>query len=391
MRALTTGIWGASSTEMRVLQLLPALKEGGVEKCAVEMSQYLSDEGMDNWVVSAGGPLASDLGSRTHHVTIPVGRKSPFAMIMNARRLARLVRSEKIDVIHALSRAPAWVAWIACRLMLPRSVRFVTTVHGAHGHGNVFKRLYNSGMLRSDRIVASSRFIRDHLMQVYGTDAEKIQLAQRGLDETVFDPTRISQQTRAEIRRGFGISDNTAMLVMIARVTTLKGHAVLIDSLSKVTDLDWHMVFVGTGAPDMLSALQDRCKTAGLEKRISWAGSLRDVTPVLAAADLAFSASIRPEAFGFGTIEAQAMETPVIATAHGGSLETVLAGKTGWLVPPRDAPAMADAIRKALGDMQHLKTIGHEGRLNVLANFTRRQMLQQESAAYSAHPNTHGD
>ena len=367
---------------MRVLQLLPALKEGGVEKCAVEMSHHLSSEGVANWIASAGGPLVADLDPRTVHVDIPVGKKSPLSMLVNAWRIARLINRENIDVVHALSRAPAWVAWISCRLLVRRPVRFVTTVHGAHSHGNAIKRFYNSAMLRSDRVVATSDFIRNHIRSVYGTPDDKIALAPRGVDETVFDPARITESTRQDVRSNFGIAPGTPMLVMIARVTTLKGHAVLIESLSQVADLDWHAVFVGTGSPDILSAMQALCKRAGLENRISWAGSLRDVTPVLAAADLAFSASVRPEAFGFATIEAQAMETPVIATAHGGSLETVLPGKTGWLVEPGNAAVMAEAIRDALSDRERLTAMGREGRRHVLARFTKRLSLEQESAAY---------
>ncbi|WP_256368936.1 glycosyltransferase family 4 protein [Agrobacterium sp. a22-2] len=367
---------------MRVLQLLPALKEGGVEKCAVDMARHLDEKGVDNWVASAGGPLVSELPAGTRHVVIPIGRKTPWAILANACRISRLIREERIDVVHALSRAPAWVGWIACRLMVRRPVRFVTTVHGAHGHGNALKRFYNSSMVRSDCVVATSQFIFDHICTVYKVPAAKILLAPRGINEARFDPAAISQAARNEQRAALGLGDQTAMLAMIGRLTPLKGHSELMKALSQVRDLDWHMVFVGSGTPEMTRRLQALSAELGLEKRITWTGGLSDVRPVLAATDLAFSASVRPEALGLTTIEAEAMEVPVIATAHGGSLETVVHEKTGWLVEPGNPSAMTDTIRHALSDRARLLLMGKEARRHVLANFTLQRMLEAESAAY---------
>lgn len=368
---------------LRVLQLLPALKEGGVEKSALQMARHLNEKGVSNWIASGGGPLVNEVTSHgTEHLTIKVGRKSPLSIISNAREIARLIDSKEIDVVHALSRAPAWVGLLACRVFARRRCHFVTTMHGAHGHSNALKRLYNSSIVRGDVVVASSNFIRDHIVQVYGLPPERIIVASRGIDAGIFDNTLFTEADRQERRTELVGDKQVPLLVMVGRITALKGHLVLINALSHVTDIPWHMVFVGDGNVSVRSSAQARIDELGLRERITWTGSRRDIPAILAAADLAFSTSIRPEAFGLVSVEAQAMETPVIATDHGGSRETVLHGKTGWLVPPGDAEALAVAIRDALSDPSRLSEMGRFGRAHVLANFTTRSMLEKEYSAY---------
>ena len=368
----------------RVLQLVPALQEGGVERCVVEMAHFLNARGLPNWIASGGGAMMAEVaGEGTRHIALKVGRKSPFAILANARAVARLAEREKINVIHAVSRAPAWVGWLACRLFLKGKCHFVTTVHGAHSHGNAFKRFYNSAMTRSEAVVASSRFIADHIRRVYDVPPEKIILAQRGTDTDRFDPALVSDDERRALRQEIaGIADDTPLLAMVSRVTALKGHAVLVEALAQVKDLSWRAIFVGTGNPSVVDDAKRRIAAHGLEDRITWTGSRRDVPAILAATDLAFSASIRPEACPLTTIEAQAMETPVIATDHGGARETVLKGESGWLVEPSNAEALAVAIREALADPARLAAMGRRGREHVLANFTRQTMLTREFSAY---------
>ena len=368
----------------RVLQLVPALQEGGVERCVVEMAHFLNARGVANWIASGGGAMAAELaGEATTLVPIRVGAKNPFAILANARAVAKLVERENIDVIHAVSRAPAWVGWLACRLFLRGRCHFVTTVHGAHSHGNAVKRLYNSAMTRSEAVVASSRFIAGHISSVYGVPAERIIVAQRGVDTARFDPALVSEEERKALRQELaGITDDTPLLAMVSRVTTLKGHAVLVEALAEVKDLPWRAIFVGTGNPSVIDDARKRIAAHGLEDRILWTGSRRDVPALLAPPDLACSASIRPEACPLTTIEAQAMETPVIATDHGGARETVVKGESGWLVEPSNAAALAGAIREALSDPARLAAMGRRGREHVLENFTRQTMLTREFSAY---------
>jgi Glycosyltransferase len=366
----------------RTLQLLPALGDGGVERSAVEMAEFLGKRGVESWVASAGGPLVANIektGAR--HALIPVGVKSPIAMIGAAWKVARLIDSEQIDILHARSRAPAWVALLARRLAR-RPTRFVTTFHGVYGHGNALKRFYNGGMLRTPIVIANSLFIRDHVRSIYHYPAENIIVAPRGIDPEVFDPAALFLETIASVRHELGAGPGKRLIVMVGRITGWKGHAVLLDAFASLADPTLRLAFVGSGTDTTIAGIKEKTQALGIADRVILTGSRRDIPAVLAAADLAVSASTRPEAFGRAAIEAQAMETPVIATDHGGSRETVIPGKTGWLVPPGDAEALAAAIRDALSDPSRLSEMGRLGRAHVLANFTKQSMLEKEYSAY---------
>lgn len=366
----------------RILQLLPALGDGGVERSVVEMAQYLGERGVAGFVASSGGPLVAAVeaaGSR--HAAIPVGRKSPVSMVMAARAVARLIDREAIDIVHARSRAPAWVGLMACRFAR-RPARFLTTFHGVYSHGNALKRLYNSAMLRTPVVIANSQFIRRHIVETYGYPDGQIVVAPRGIDPAVFDPEAVPGAVRAALREEFGAGRDTPFVVMVSRLTGWKGHSVLVDAMARSSRRDLRAAFVGEGNPDEIARLKEQVARLGLEQRIAFTGSRRDVPAILAAADLAVSASTRPEAFGRAAIEAQAMETPIIATSHGGSLETVLPGETGWLVPPGDPDALAAAIDTALADPDRLRAMGRKGRAHVVAGFSTRHMLDMEFSAY---------
>jgi glycosyltransferase involved in cell wall biosynthesis len=364
-----------------VLQLLPALGDGGVERGTVEMARHLVAMGDEAIVVSAGGPLVSDLESvGARHARMEVGAKSPFAIAANARRLARLIDDEEVDVVHARSRAPAWAGWMAVRRSRRKPV-FVTTFHGTYGHGNALKRWYNGIMLKGPLVIANSAFIRDHIRAVYGLPEVRIVVAARGVDLAAFDPSAVDSASIAAIRSEFHVPDGDAMVVLVGRLTRWKGQETLVEAMAKVR-APATVVFVGSGDEDFADELVRRADSLGVAGRIRFAGSRRDIPQVLAAADLAISASIQPEAFGRVAVEAMAMETPVVATDHGGSRETVIPGRTGWLVPPADADALAQAIDDALSDRDRLARMGREGRAHVATRFSAKRTVEAEYDVY---------
>jgi glycosyltransferase involved in cell wall biosynthesis len=366
----------------RILQLLPALGDGGVERSTIEMAEYLGGLGLTNVIASAGGPLvAAAEAAGTRHVAIPVGSKSPITMVSAARAVARLIDEQSIDIIHARSRAPAWVGLLARRIAR-RPVRFMTTFHGVYSHGNALKRFYNGAMLRTPVVIANSQFIRRHIVEVYGYPERQVVVAPRGIDPAVFDSAAVPDDLRLSLRAELGAADAAPLIVMASRITGWKGHAVFLDALARSGRPDVRAAFVGSGADTVIADLKQQITRLGLDGRVVFAGSRRDIPAVLAAADLVVSASIRPEAFGRAAIEAQAMETPVIATNHGGSLETIVPGVTGWLVEPGDADAMVAAINEAFASPERLREIGRQGRQHVLANFTTQRMLEAEFSAY---------
>jgi glycosyltransferase involved in cell wall biosynthesis len=367
---------------MRIAQLVPALGDGGVERSAVEMATRLSGDGVPNWVVSAGGRLQAELEAcGTGHLTLDVGRKSPLAIAAHARSLSAWIDETGIDVIHARSRAPAWVGWLASR-RARRSPVFLSTFHGVYGHGTAVKRWYNGAMLRGPVTIANSQFIRDHLQNVYGLPSERIIVAPRGVDPARFDPAQADETTRAALRAEIGAGD-APLLMLVARISRWKGHTLLLDALEGLGDLPWHLACVGGADSETLEAeLHDRVTRGPLAGRVTFTGSRSDVPALLSAADLAFSVSTEPEAFGRAVIEAGAMETPVIGAAHGGTLETLVDGKTGWLFAPGDAGALAGRIRAALSDPHTARAMGRAARTHVLTHFTTRHTLEAEIAAY---------
>ena len=368
---------------MRVLQVVPALNDGGVERSSIELAKNLSSDGIENWVASNGGRLVDAIiAAGATHVTMPVGRKTPVAIWRNARRLSALIDELGIDIIHARSRVPAWAGYLAARKSQRRPI-FLTTFHGVYGHGSALKRWYNSVMLRGDVVIANSEFIADHLRTVYRVEDSRIIVAPRGVDTDLFDPATVSAGDIARLRKAFH-AEERPLLVYVSRLSGWKGHQVLVEALETVLDLPWKMVFAGGhDSENLRQDLAARIASGPAHDRIALAGSRDDVPALLKASDLAFSVATSPEAFGRAAIEAGAMETPVIATAHGGSLETVMHGETGWLVPPKDPKALADAIRAALGDPERARAIGRAARNHVLEHFTTGLTLAAERSAYA--------
>jgi glycosyltransferase involved in cell wall biosynthesis len=374
---------GKHSLPVRVLQLLPSLNDGGVERSTVELAKNLSADGVENWVVSGGGRLVDAVkAAGATHVTMPVGAKSPLAIWRNAGRLAALVDELGIDIIHARSRAPAWAGYIAARKSSNRAI-FLTTFHGVYGHGTSLKRWYNSSMLRGDVVIANSQFIAEHLRTIYGVEESRIIVAPRGVDTDIFDPAAASQEDITLRRKEFD-AENCPLLVYVSRLSSWKGQGILIDALETVLDVPWKMVLVGGhDSENLRQELVSKIARGPARNRIMLAGSRDDVPLLLRACDLAFSVATRPEAFGRAAIEAGAMERPVIATAHGGSLETVRQGETGWLVPPGDAAALASAIRAALDAPEQARAIGQAARRYVLEHFSASVTMAAERSAYA--------
>lgn len=377
-----------------VLQVLPALKDGGVETSAIEMANYIKAQGWQPIVASAGGPKAGLLAAAAiPQLTLPLASKSPWIILGNAVRLARFIRDHKVTLVHARSRAPAWSAWLASRWT---GVTYITTFHGTYGlSGGWFKHYYNSVMVRGPRVIANSLFIRDHIIENYAIPSEQIDIATRGVDPDVWNPALFDKNAVAATRAEIDVAEGVPLMVMAGRITKWKGHDLVIEALGQITDLPWVIAIVG--APDKNGAyaqqLKARAAQLGIADRIRWLGSRSDLPRLLAASQLALSGSTQPEAFGRVAIEAMAMGVPVVATGHGGSLETVVDGATGWLVKPEMVPeavmfgmftpqAFAEKLRGALQNPKQLATMGKAARTHVLGIFTVERCCAAEMQAY---------
>ena len=331
-----------------ILQVLPALNVGGVERGTVEIAQAIAEAGWRAIVASSGGAMAADVERvGGEHVVLPLDSKNPLTMWRNAGRLHRLIRERDISIVHARSRAPAWSARYAARR---GGARFLTTFHGFYSARTGLKRRYNSVMTRGERVIAVSAFLADHIAEVYGVPRSRLRTIPRGVDPEVFDPARVSAG-RVERLRGAWLPGGDGPVVMLpGRLSRWKGHATAVEAMARLGRPDVRCLFVGAGAEEggYGAVVRKAIDDAGLAGRVRFVGVCDDMAAAYLLADVVLVASTEPESFGRVAIEAQAMGRPLVAAEHGGTRETVVNGETGWLVPPGDAGALAGAISEAL-------------------------------------------
>lgn len=332
-----------------VLQVLPALEAGGVERTAVDVAAALRAAGVASFVASAGGRLVREVErAGATHVTLPLQAKNPISLRLNSGRLAALVERQGIGLIHARSRAPAWSARAAA---LRSRVPFVTTFAGTYGEDLPGKKIYNGIMASGDRVIANSHFIAQHIADRYPQARPRLVTIPRGIDFNLFDPARVGAERVVHLARQWRLPDGVPVVMLPGRLTRWKGQKVLIEAAGLVKTKEFLCVILGDdqGRDGYRKELENDIRRRGLTSKVCVLDHCRDMAAAYMLADVVVSASIEPEAFGRIPVEAQAMGRPVIATDHGGAAETVRHGETGWLIPPGDPVAMAAAIDAALG------------------------------------------
>ena len=356
-----------------VLQVLPRLDAGGVERGTVEMAQAIAAAGGTALVASEGGRLVGAVeraGGR--HVAMPLASKNPAVIWRNAGRLAQLIRAEGVGIVHARSRAPAWSAWLAARRT---GARFVTTYHGVYNENLPGKRRYNAVMARGERVIAISRHVAAVLMARHGLTPARIRIIPRGVDPALFDPGAVSSPRIARLAQAWRLPDGAPTVMLPARLTRWKGAAVLIEAVALMHRQDVCCILVGAGRDRFLRALERQAAGLGVKERLRFAGHCGDMPAALMLADVVVSASLEPEGFGRTVIEAQAMGRPVVVTDHGGAAETVEHLVTGWRIPPGDAAALAAALDHALQlSPEDRQALGERARAAVRASYTTAAM-----------------
>ncbi len=366
-----------------ILQVLPSLDIGGVERGTVEMVQAIVGAGGQALVASAGGRMVGQVeraGGR--HVALALMTKDPLNIYLNAGRLARLIRRERVDLVHARSRAPAWSAWLASRRL---GVPLVTTWHGIYGEDFWGKHRYNSVMARGERVIAASRTIADRVRTGYDVGQDRLRLIPRGVDTDIFDPEAIGGDRVHRLAEAWRVPTGAPVVMLPARVTRWKGAEKLLEAAAMLGRQDVFWVLVGSdqGREDFSASLTRKAKKLGILERLRLAGQCDDMPAALMLADVVVSASLKPEPFGRNVIEAQAMGRPVVAFHHGGAAETIADGLTGFLVPPGDVPALSAAIGRALDLPEEERAwLSWRGREAVLAGYTTQAMQQATLAVY---------
>lgn len=367
-----------------ILQVLPRLQSGGVERGTIEITEAIRAEGWKPIVASAGGALIPHV---THaggeHVTLPLDRKNPLIMRANALRLYQLIKQKNVSLVHARSRAPAWSAYYAAKWA---KIPFVTTFHGVYGHVGFMKRHYNSVMVKGDRVIAVSKFVMDHIIDCYKVDPTKVRLIPRGVDFTIFDEKRAIPERIAQLTKAWHLpDDDTPVIFCPGRLSRIKGQHVFIEALAQMKDDRFIAVIVGTddGHEEYRMELEKQIIDSGLEGKVRIDGPTNAMNEAYLLSSIVVVPSTKPESFGRTAVEAQAMGRCVVAVDQGGVKETVLQNETGYLVPPNDPATMAQAMQYALGrDAATADAMGKFAMQHVQNHYSALQMKNKTIGVY---------
>lgn len=364
---------------MRVLQVLPALNIGGVERATLDMVAALRHAFPITYVASQGGSLLNNLERLGGtHFTLPLASKNPLQMLLNAYDLAQLIRTHSIELVHARSRAPAWSAlWAARWTKTP----FITTYHGTYLSSNAVKTYYNSVMTRGDQVIAISQFIAQYILQQHQNRSPKVRLIREGIDTDVFDPQKVPPEAALDLRKSWDIPENAVVILLPGRVSRIKGQTVFIEALRQLNVPNVFGVILGPDQPNSTYPTEVRQLSEGLPLRRILNTPIPRVA--YAAADFVVYPSVTPEAFGRVTAETGAMERVIIASDLGATPELCQPGVTGCLVTPNDPSALAGTLQKALVmSPQERLAMGKAARAYMIKNFSLKRMCEETIALY---------
>lgn len=382
------------------MQILPALGFGGVERGVIDLTKELQKSGFDPIVVSSGGVLVyqlRDLGIK--HIELGINTKNPLRIFFNIAKIVKLIKENNVDIVHVRSRAPMWSAYYACK---KTGTKLVSTVHGTYSLGLLFqknfalKRAYNAIMLRADQIIAVSDFIKSYILSNYikGKDAQlteantkllskKIKVIHRGVDLNYFDPSKVSQTRLINLSTSWNIPEDKKIILMPARFTAWKGHEFLINALAKVKS-EFFCIMVGgdQGHVKYRKSIEQKIIKNELEGKVRLTKPCTDMPAAYLISDLVVVPSLRAEAFGRVVVEAQAMSRLVITTNIGGAKETVMDGKTGFLVEVGNVEKLAELIDRAL-NLTESDKIKSEARKHVSELFSNERMCKETIKVYN--------
>lgn len=369
-----------------VLQVLPELISGGVERGTVDIAKALNAEKIPAFVMSSGGAMVQQVVSAgATHITLPVKSKNPLVMIANIFRIAKVIKTYGITIVHARSRAPAWSCYFATKLA---GCHFVTTFHGIYTISNGVKRIYNSVMARGKKVIAVSEYVKSHIIENYSVVSEEdITVIYRGVDMKYFDRKNVAGKRVEAVAKTLNIQHDCPIILLPGRITGLKGHDFMIEALKMLPKENYVCLFIGndTNRKEYRKRIENKIERSNLSGRVSIISNIIDMPALYSQVDIVVSASVRPESFGRVIVEAQAMERLAIATKHGGSCETVIPGETGWLVEPDNVNEMAEALEQAIHIAKTKRAkITKNARKHVDKHFSLKVMQERTLNVYKS-------
>ena len=378
------------ASKIKVLQVIPKLGYGGAETGCYDIAHYLAEKDCSSFIVTSGGELLKFIKKKKVKVLrLPVHSKNPLLIIFNTIILSLMILINNINIVHARSRAPAWACYLAC-LITRRN--FVTTFHGTYSFENNFKKFYNSIMLRSKLTIAGSNFIFNHINENYSeylNRKKKLRVIFRGINIDYYNQKNISILKQEKIKEEWKLAQNKFTILMPGRLTYWKGQEKLIEALNILIEdynnSNFQAIVLGSdqGRKVYKKKLIDLVQRYRLGQKIKFIDHCKEMPLAYSLADVVVSASIQPEAFGRVAVEAQAMGKPIIASDLGGSKETILKGKSGFLYKHDDPRQLAKALNTVIElDQDTLNSIGIEGRKNITKKFDVEAMCDSTLREY---------
>ena len=377
-----------------ILQIIPRLDAGGAERTTIDIAAALSEAGARALVATEGGRLVSELQANGGiWIPFPAATKNPLLMWLNARRLAKIIQRENVDIIHARSRAPAWVALGAAQRT---KTSFVTTYHGSYSGQSSLKQLYNSVMARGDVVIANSAYTAGLIANAYPFAHDHMAIIHRGTDLRRFARTAVDTARVQRMRKSWNVGPEDRVVLLAARLTAWKGQKVLIEAARLlaergISDVRYILAGDDQGRAHYVRELDAAIEKAGLTGVVTRVGHVTDMPAALAASAVLAVTSTEPEAFGRSAVEAQAMGTPVVVTDLGAVAETVLTpprvtreNRTGWTIPPNDPEALATVLESILGMGAAARdALAERARNHVEKSFGLEKMCAQTLEIYA--------
>ena len=378
------------SSNIKVLQVIPKLGYGGAETGCYDIAHYLPENGCESFIVTSGGELTKFVDKKkVKLIKLPVHSKNPLLILINTILLIGIILFFKISIVHARSRAPAWSCLFATKLT---NRKFVTTFHGTYNFSGNLKKFYNSVMVRSDLIIAGSNFIFSHIKENYSEflkSQKKFLVIFRGINVDYFDSSTKLENDEKNLLKKWNINDEKKIILMPGRLTSWKGQELFIEAINLVKiELGYeafHAVILGNdqGRDLYKKKLIRLTEQHHLTNQIKFIDHCEDMALAYKVSDIIVSASIEPEAFGRVAVEAQSMEKLIIASNIGGSNETIIDEKTGFLFKSGDAESLSKKIIHGLTmDETSLNLMGKEGRNNIIKKFNVEKMCFSTYSEY---------
>ena len=378
------------TTKINVLQVIPKLGYGGAETGCYDIAHFLPENNCVSFVATSGGELLKFVKKdKVKLFRLPVHSKNPLIIIFNTIVLSLYIIFFKINIIHARSRAPAWSCYFAS--LLTGRV-FVTTFHGTYNFKNNIKKFYNSIMLRAKLTIAGSNFIFSHINENYSeylSKEKKLRVIFRGINIDYYNPKNISILKQEKLKQDWGLASNKFTILLPGRLTYWKGQEKFIESLNiLIEDYDvtnFQAIILGSdqGRKVYSKKLVNLVERYSLNKKVKFIEHCKEMPLAYSLADVVVSASIEPEAFGRVSVEAQSMSKPIIASNIGGSKETVISKKTGFLYKHDDPRELAKSLNTVIQlSPDELKSMGNEGRKNITKKFDVETMCQSNLKEY---------